>query len=299
MLKILWLSAICAIIGACPSLLALVLGRKEEEFVKNRIKIGITLSILAFVWMLVFLYVSCKPLTILTVVMWTWPILVINSIVILCKNEYYIVELLSAIILFAISIISCIAILFAPVQNLIYVHDAETVDITYSFSSDEILARLDVNILNQKTSSIADKYKVATPEMRKINRSDIAVYHIMNKANTGENLSEYIPGYIVMEKEQTPKVITKRIYFDHSYVNKKDALRTIRRKYPTVYIGNHKFDIDDNYNPYEIYEYRENLFFSNGKDYGIIIINLQDGTSAKYSSDKIPSWVDFKTTYPR
>ena len=240
MLKILWLSALCAIIGAIPSLLGLILGRKEEDTVKSRIITSVIFSILGFVWMSLFLYLSCKPLTILTVVMWSWPILLLNGIVMLIRynmysDDYFVLEVISLVVLLVISIIFCIAIIFAPVQNMIYVHDTENVDITYTISSDEILARLDVNVLNQGTSSVTDKYRVATPEMRKINGSDIAVYHILNYEPYGSNLSEYIPGYIVIEKEQLPKVISKRIYFDNSYLGKKDTLRTIRRKYPTLH----------------------------------------------------------------
>lgn len=60
-----------------------------------------------------------------------------------------------------------------------------------------------------------------------------------------------------------------------------------------------KFDIDNEYNPYEVFAYREKIFSSNGKDYGIVTLNLMDGTVNKYTENKIPSWVDFKTTYPR
>lgn len=135
--------------------------------------------------------------------------------------------------------------------------------------------------------------------MRKVNGDDIAVYHIKN--NWGQNLgnAEYIPGYAIQKSGKLPEMVNKRKYFDTSFTNKRDALRTIRRKYQTETIGNHKFDLGDDYNLYEIFEYREDLFYSNGNNYGIIILNLVDGTSEKYTVDKIPYWVDFTTTYPR
>ncbi len=111
----------------------------------------------------------------------------------------------------------------------------------------------------------------------------------------------YIPGYFIQEEGELPKLVQNRIYYVTSYVNGRDVLRTIRRKYPTVILGDHKFDIDDNWNPYEVYVYRESMYASNGEDYGLIILNLKDGTSQKYpiSEGKIPSWVDFETNYPR
>lgn len=113
----------------------------------------------------------------------------------------------------------------------------------------------------------------------------------------------FIPALIgiIFGIKQKKSDITKRIYFDPSYLNKKDALRTVRRAYPTVYIGGSKFDVDDDYNPYFVYEYRENFFYSNGDDYGLIILNMQDGTINKYTASfgDIPDWIDFETTYPR
>ena len=136
--------------------------------------------------------------------------------------------------------------------------------------------------------------------MRQVNGKNITVYKVENKVGN-LNDTEYIPGYFIQEEGEIPKLISKRIYYDTSYVNKKDALRTIRRKYPTVILGDHKFDIDDNWNPYEVFVYRESMYSSNGEDYGLIILNLKDGTSEKYPvhEGKIPSWVDFETNYPR
>ena len=177
---------------------------------------------------------------------------------------------------------------------MIYAHDMSNVDVSYAVASDEVLAKMELKIDN----NWKDKYDIGTPEMRNVNGKNLAVYHIKN-LNDGIDAEEYIPGFAVQEENQIPQIITKRIYFDTSYMNKKDALRTVRRNYPTIVLGEHKFDIDDEYNPYEVFAYRAKIFSSNGKDYGIVTLNLMDGTVNKYTENKIPSWVDFKTTYPR
>ena len=312
MLDILWSGAIAALIGAIPSIVGIITSffpnedsYKEARFVNSKYSYITTrfitlmfFSILSYLWTSVFLYTSCKAQTILTVIMWMWPVLLINIFVIKSFYGHFAIELIITGILLAISVVTCLSSLLQPVQNMIYIHDTKNIDISYSISSDEILARMDISILNGGRTSATDKYAVDSPEMRKIDGKDIAVYHIKDRSQE-DDFSEYIPGYIILEDGETPKVISKRIYFDYSYIHKKDALRTVRRAYPTVWIGDHKFDVDDNYNPYEIYEYRENLFFSNGEDYGIIVLNLQDGTATKYTANEVPSWVDFKTTYPR
>jgi len=300
MLNILWLSAIGALIGALPSLIVIILKRNDVPYVKHQITTGIVFFFLGFAWMSLFLYTSCKALTVLTVIMWMWPVTLVNLLGVLFSDyDSYSSDAIVTGIIFSISLVTFISsLLVAPVQNLIYDHDAEDIDITYTISSDEILARLDIDILNGGKTPSSDKFSVDAPEMRRIGEKDIAVYHIRDKAAESD-YSEYIPGYIIMEKGELPKIISKRIYFDYSYVHKKDALRTVRRSFPTVYLGDHKFDVDDEYNPYEIYEYRENLFFSTGRDYGIITLNLQDGTVAKYLAEDVPAWGDFKTTYPK
>ena len=249
----------------------------------------------------VFLYFSCKPLTLITVLMWMWPALIVNLIIsalIFCdSSEIY--DYACYIILAVLSGIVCLASTFGIVQNLIYIHDMSNTDVTYAVTSDEILAKVELTIDN---SNWRERYTVDSPEMRNVKGEDIAVYHIRDaKAETTQPNTEYIPGYAIQRKGELPLIINKRIYFDTSYSNKRDALRTVRRKYPTVIIGTHKFDIDDDWNPYEVYEYRENIFSTDGKDYGLIILNLMDGTSEKYpvAENQIPSWVDFTTTYPR
>lgn len=298
MLKTLLVSFIGALIYT--AILAVVVAVVDKSIRAICEKIGyLAISFgVEFIWMILFLYVTCKPQTIFTVLSWMWPALIVNLVVLyFFDGEEY--EYIPVIVLAVISGTVCLSTIFGPVQNLIYAHDMENVDVTYAISSDEILANVELKIDN---SNWKEKYSVDSPEMRKIGEKDVAVYHISdaNAEDIGKR-TEYIPGYAIQEEGEFPKIVSKRIYFDTSYVNKKDALRTIRRKYATLVIGKHKFDIDDSWNPYMVYEYRENVFSSNGEDYGLIILNLMDGTCEKYPAfeNKTPSWVDFKTTYPR
>lgn len=299
MLKILGLSFIGALICTIiTGIVTAIIRRNWDDFCKRIGFIEFSFFV-EFIWMTAFLYCSCKPQILLTVIMWMWPAIIVNIIVIIIEHSTYKDLIFCTILLALISGVICLSSIFGPVQNLIYVHDMESVDVTYAVSSEEILAKVELKIDN---SEWKEYYSVDSPEMRQINGKNIAVYHIKSTAiGSGKNTTEYIPGYAIQEGNELPKIIAKRIYFDTSYINKKDALRTIRRKYQTVIIGDHKFDIDDNWNPYEVYEYREKTYSSNGKDYGLIILNLMDGTCEKYSAaeNKIPSWVDFKTTYPR
>lgn len=269
----------------------------DESKINTRINWAIAIFIFEFFALLIIFYVSCSPQTLVTVIKWTWVPLIFIWVfnIAFSRKEECDTEWIVTLIIAIISGTVCIVSLFVPVQNLIYVRDMEDVDVTYAVSSDEVLAKVELKIDNSK---FAENYAIESPEMRHVEGKDIALYHI--KAKSG-NTTEYIPGYAIQEENELPKIISKRIYFDTSYENKRDALRTVRRKYPTVILGDHKFDIDDNWNPYEIYEYRENLFYTNGKDYGIIILNLMDGTCEKYpaAENKIPAWVDFETTYPR
>lgn len=307
MLKILVLSLMCAIICAIPTVIGF--GENSE---KKRIGTGITLFMLDFMWMAVFLYVSCSAQTFLTMAIWIWPALILHFIVRGVQDAKNI-EGYTIIILFAISLIMLIvSSIIKPVQNLIYVHDDKNIDVTYTISSDEILARLNVNIMDG--TKLSQHYSVDSPEMRKIGGKDVAIYHIRDK-NDGD--TEYIPGYIIMEKNEKPKIISKRLYYDPSYYNGKDALRTVRREYPDIYIGEAKFDVDDEYNMYRVYEYRENFLYTDKekdgvsankkekdistekKGYGLITINLHDGEVQKYPEGEILDWIDFKTTEPR
>lgn len=299
MLKILGLSFIGALICTLITVVIGAIARRDWDDIIDRLEFNLCSFIIEFIWMDLLLYSSCKPFTLITVLMWMWPAVLANILISVTffvdssRNSDYV----SHWILAVISGIACLASLFSPVQNLIYVHDMSNTDVSYAVSSDEILAKVELKINN---SDWRNKYDVDSPEMRQVKGENIAVYHIKDtQAQRGGSSTEYIPGFAIQKENELPQIVSKRIYFDTSYINKRDALRTVRRKYQTVVIGAHKFDIDDDYNPYEIFEYRENLFSTNGKDYGIIVLNLMDGTSEKYQVEEIPDWVDFKTTYPR
>lgn len=298
MLNVLVLSFVGALIcTVVTSGIGLIIHKSDYSYFDERVKYMIASFIIDFVYMTLFLYLSCKELTILVVLRWMWPILIVDTILLLIwENDEY--ELKSTCALAVISGVICLSVNFGPVQNLIFAHDMKNVDISYAVTSDEILAKIDLKIDNSVYDK--DRYAVESPEMRLVNGKYIAVYHIVDaQANQGN--AEYIPGYAIQEKSKLPEIVPCRIYFDTSFINKRDALRTVRRKYKTEVIGSHKFDIDDEGNPYEIFEYRESLYSSNGNDYGLIILNLNDGTCEKYpvSEKQIPEWVDFETTYPR
>lgn len=300
MLNVLILSFIGALIFIIvASGIGLIIHRSDYTYFDDRVKYMIASFIINFLYMMLLLYLSCLELTIFTVIRWMWPILIFDIVILLIMNndEY---ELKSTCALALLSGIICLSVNFAPVQNLIFAHDMKNVDISYAVTSDEILAKIELKIDNSVYDR--DRFGVASPEMRLVDGKYIAVYHIVDaQASNGSSNAEYIPGYAIQEKGKLPEIVPCRIYFDTSFINSRDALRTVRRKYKTEVIGNYKFDIDDDGNPYEIFEYRENLYSSNGNDYGLIILNLNDGTSEKYpvSENNIPEWVDFETTYPR
>lgn len=304
MLKIIPLSFIIALICAgISTVFSIIINRKDDYFeLKNRIIGGIVLLLIDFGYMMIVFYCGCYSITFISAAMCIWPCLLVEAFIIFFYNVFSVEhddEIISEwIITGSIAIIALaihISVIFAPAQNLTYVHDMENVDITYAIPSDEILAKIELKV----DDAFHKKYAIEEAEMRQVNGKNIAVYKVAD--NTGEGSTEYIPGYFIQEENELPKLVTKRIYYDESYMNKWDALRTIRRKYPTVILGDHKFDIDDDWNSYEVYCYREKMFSSNGDDYGIIILNLKDGKIEKYpvSEGKIPAWVDFETNIPR
>lgn len=247
-----------------------------------------TAQILTFlctsVWIVILLYIFCTEQTMLGIVRWLWPILIVDIIIWCCdlnSDEEYIK---TATILAVISGLFCISTIFAPKQTIVYKHEAKK-EMTVSLKE-----------INEKFNLYC--YSVASPEMRKIAGKDVAIYQIHNFMFFDE--TEYIPGYLIQEGDEFPKLISKWIYFDTSYSFKRDALRRIRKEYPTLILGEHKFDVDDDGNPYEVYVYREKFYKSNGEDdYGLVTIDLRDGNCQKYKADEIPEWIDFKSTQPK
>lgn len=298
MLGILLLSFVGAFVcTAITEGIGLIVYRKYDNELGRRILCIIASFILDLIYMVTVFDIFRQELTVLGIARYIWPILILDCIIIRFVMKYADYGFISTIILAIISLIICISGEFAPVQYLIYAHDIENVDISYAAPSSEILGKIDVKTYN---NGCGRKYYVENPEIRFVNGKYIAVFHIGESILTDIHL-EYIPGYAIQEEGKNPEIVPSRIYFDTSFTDDRDALRVVRRKYKTEVIGEHKFDIDDDGNPYEIFAYRENLYFSNGEDYGLIILNLNDGTSEKYpvSENQIPEWVDFETTYPR
>ena len=300
MLKVFNLSLLCAFICSIPTVIGIFFEKTK------RIETGIVLFTVDFIGIAVFLYVSCYAQTFWTLTMWMWIPLVINLVVRGFQKNLYEYEGKTIILLGGISLIALLmSFILKPAQNFIYIHEEE-LNVTYNISADEILARLDLNIM--ESSEFNKHFAVVSPEMRKIGGKDTAIYHIINKNTT--NTTEYIPGYIVMEKNGTPKFISKRLYYDSSYKNGKNSLRKVRREFPNVYIGKAKLDVDDEYNIYMLYEYREKFFYTEikkdkvstneetteNKTYGVIALNLNNGDVIKYPEDEMQDWMDFKTT---
>lgn len=293
MLNILLLAFVGVLICTlATSGVGLILRRNDYVDYYRRERVGYMIAsfIINFVYMVLFLYGSCIELTILAVVRWMWPILVVDIIILLVlENDEY--EIKSTCALAVVSVLICLSVNFAPVQNLIFAHNMKNVDISYAVTPEEILANIDLKYGR-------DQYSVIErPEMRLVDGKYIAVYHIVVAEDNTR--AEYIPGYAIQEKGKLPEIVPSIIYFDTSFMYSRDALRTVRRTYKTEVIGQHKFDIDDAGNPYEVFEYRESLYSSNGHDYGLIILDLSNGNPEKYPINEIPEWVDFETTYPR
>lgn len=250
---------------------------------------GIIASILVqAIAVIILLYVFCIEQTLFGILRWLWPAFLVDVVVFFIADdqdeEYGIVSLICTIVLGIV----CISTLFMPKQTMVYIHEVEDEKIAYTISTNELVAKLNLQI---------DKYRIDEPEMRKIKGKDVAVYQIHDD---GEGpTTEYIPGYAIQEVGQFPKFVSKKIYFDISYSGERDALRRVRKEYPTLIIGAHKFDVDDDGNPYEVYLYREKMHTPNGNDYGLITIDLRDGNCEKYPADEIPKWIDFKSTEPK
>lgn len=300
MLNILLLAFVGALICSISiSGVGLIIYKDDRYNDFPRVPYMIASFVIDYILIVLFLYVSCIELTVLAVLRWMWPILVGNILILLVlDNEEY--ELKATCAVAVLSLLICLSVNFAPAQTLIFSHDMKNVDLSYMVTSNEILAKIYLNVDNSVYDR--DRYSVESPEMRLIDGNYIAVYHIVDaQADLLTGNAEYIPGYAIMEKGKLPEIVSSRIYYDTSFINSRYALRAVRRKYNTEVIGAHKFDIDDEGNPYEIFEYRENLYSSNGSDYGLIILNLNNGTSEKYpvSENKTPKWVDFETTCPR
>ena len=271
---------------------------KELEVERELVIWNIILFLIRFAWTGLLMYLSCEPFTIITGIVWMWiPELVKISILWFGNVDYCSTfidcDILVSIAVGIVSVLLCIFTSFMPSQEIVNINDLADSKMVNSESVESVLDYFQETVGNEYGGP---RFSVEKSGMRKVNNEDVLVYHVSDKKS-----EQYIPGYVIQKDGKSPEVIQKRIYFDESFYFGKDAKRAVRKKYQTEILGKHMFDIDDEYNPYEIFLYRENLLFSDGGDYGIIVLNLNDGTSEKYSesSGEIPEWVDFKSTYPR
>ena len=271
---------------------------KELEVERELVIWNIILFRIRFAWTGLLMYLSCEPFTIITGIVWMWiPELVKIPILWFGNVDYCSTfidcDILVSIAVGIVSVLLCIFTSFMPSQEIVNINDLADSKMVNSESVESVLDYFQETVGNEYDGP---RFSVEKSGMRKVNNEDVLVYHVSDKKS-----EQYIPGYVIQKDGKSPEVIQKRIYFDESFYFGKDAKRAVRKKYQTEILGKHMFDIDDEYNPYEIFLYRENLLFSDGGDYGIIVLNLNDGTSEKYSesSGEIPEWVDFKSTYPR
>lgn len=67
----------------------------------------------------------------------------------------------------------------------------------------------------------------------------------------------------------------------------------LRFKYPTKILGQTKFEVDDEWNPYWVTQVLSFSFVNKAEDIeGVIITSPVDGSSKYYSVDEVPFWVD-------
>jgi len=114
------------------------------------------------------------------------------------------------------------------------------------------------------------------------------------------NKKEGIKAYITVDSVNGEATLTKldngMKYLKSAYFNKK-LERKLRFAYPFTIMGDAKFEIDNDGNPYYIVPTLSYVGVGmKTKVTGIIIFNPVDGTSNKYKLEDVPSWVD--NAYP-
>ena len=295
MLRAIVISIVSALLYTAIAAILNIVFLKDFKIKNKWIIRNIRLFAVRFLWTLLFMYFSCNPFIVTTGLVWMWIpefFVVILSIPVTNKKS----ELFNYKVCLSMCVVSLLAgivVYFAPTQEIVNVNDLDDSKISNSESVEFVLNQFQKTVGNDYDSP---SFSVENSGMRRINDEDVLVYHVSSQSS-----EQYIPGYVIQKEGKSLEVIQKRIYFDESFCFGKDAKRAVRKKYQTEIIGKHMFDIDDEYNPYEVFLYRENLFFSNGDDYGVIVLNLNNGTSEKYSASggEVPGWVDFESTYPR
>ena len=269
-----------------------------EEVKEACIEFAIISFFVHLSWIFVFLYISCKPYTLLVAYNWMWPALIIDSwiynLIFWNARRYtnYIWFYRSSAFLAFLMIIMCVFSELTPRPKLVDINRNLDINTRSVVSSEELIEKF--SFINPDNENIA--YTIVSPQILWINKDEVMVYQIESNFS-----SNSIPGFIIQKENNEPVFIQKRICFDVSLSWNSDAKRAIRMKYPTIVIGEHRFDIDDNYVPYEIFSYKEDAFLLGNQDYGVIALNLTDGTIEMYSAtkDELPDWIDFKAIYPR
>lgn len=130
----------------CSGICIAVCLLSKAKLTTKRIISSICLFFANFFYLLLVFYFKCIPVTFVSAIIYIWPIIILEIIVFLFifdySRSYEPIELVVLTCIFGISILLRLSILFAPVQNLIFVHDMEEIDISYAISSDEILAKV-------------------------------------------------------------------------------------------------------------------------------------------------------------
>lgn len=298
MLRAILISAVSALLYTAIAAILDIVFLKDFKVKASWVARHVIRFAVRFIWLVIFMYLSCEPFTIITGIVWMWIPELVKIPILWFENVDYCstfidCDILVSIAVGIVSVLLCIFTSFMPSQEIVNINDLADSKMVNSESVESVLDYFQETVGNEYDGP---RFSVEKSGMRKVNNEDVLVYHVSDKKS-----EQYIPGYVIQKDGKSPEVIQKRIYFDESFYFGKDAKRAVRKKYQTEILGKHMFDIDDEYNPYEIFLYRENLLFSDGGDYGIIVLNLNDGTSEKYSesSGEIPEWVDFKSTYPR
>lgn len=110
------------------------------------------------------------------------------------------------------------------------------------------------------------------------------------------NRSEGVKGYVTVNSVTGEANLVKldkgMKYVESAHFNEKLS-RKLRFSYPTEIMGDAKFEIDNDGNPYYIVPtYSYTAIGLKTKISGVIIFNPIDGSSKKYKLSDVPSWVD-------
>lgn len=275
MLKALEVSFIVSLVS---TLIIVGIPTIRKQYVdKGMVIFGTFMFLGEMIYYLVFVFsLMDEPQTILTAIMYLAVPLLVSSL--LAWQLEVKMEMRISLTLMVISLMFELSAQVIPVQqSLLYVHELPSKEVK----------KIEVN------------NKQGNGNIRKVNGKSVRIERVAFECS--EKKDNYVDCYIFPIDDKNSKTEVKTCYFDETFSAEKNTLTTLRRKYPTLILGEYELDVDDNYNPYEVYAYREKLYTSNGKDYGIIVLNLRDGTSKKYpaSEENAPAWVDFQSTYPR